>query len=430
MKKIIVTVLLAAATFNLVACGSAGKSKGEDATISIQVEKAWVPYYEQARDRVLEKNPDATINFIETGSFDHLDVIDATDSTNVDVADVFAIPADRLYKLSNNNVLAAIDGKTMADNVGGFEDYDAGLGGAFKKDDEYLAFPYNIETLVAYVNVENAKTLGIDTTKKIEFNDLGYESMLALVHDAWSGVAFTNSAGFELLAKDADGKLATDATKEYKDLTEDNKKLFESLFNYWKSHNENKTDLWDKVAADGYLDAKFTTGQANAIRIDGPWAAAALSERVGSEENLQVLPLNQITLNGNELSHWKGGWGLAVNSRIEEDESKMDLAASLIEEIVNPTYAQDLFKATGKILENVEPSAYEGIDTMNKKVIDATYESYETAVARPLFTEWDSVWTTWQNSLLSWSNTNPKNAEEAYNQVKSSFEAMMATFNK
>jgi arabinogalactan oligomer/maltooligosaccharide transport system substrate-binding protein len=428
MKKIIITVLLAAATLNLVACGSSSKNKEVDTTISVQVEKAWLPYYEKVRERVLEKNPGATINFVETASFDHLDIIDSTDSTNKDVADVFSIPADRLYKLANNNVLAAIDGKAMAEDVGGFKDYDAGLGGNFKKDGEYLAFPYNIETLVAYVNIDNAKKLGIDTTKKIEFTQLGYESMLALVHDAWYGVAFANSAGFELLAKDSDGKLITDTSKEFKDLTDSEKKLFEALFNYWKSHNENKTDLWDKTAAGGYLDSKFVTGQTNAIRIDGPWAAASLAERAGSEENLQVLPLNQITVNGNELSHWKGGWGLAINSRIEEDDAKMALATSLIEEIVNPTYAQDLFKATGKILENVEPSAYEGIDKMNKVVIDATYESYKTAVARPLFTEWDSVWTTWQNALLSWSNTNPKNAEEAYNQVKSGFDAMMTNF--
>ena len=37
--------------------------------------------------------------------------------------------------------------------------------------------------------------------------------MVVPVHDAWYGVGFTNSASFELLAKDGD-KLTTDATKD------------------------------------------------------------------------------------------------------------------------------------------------------------------------------------------------------------------------
>ena len=35
----------------------------------------------------------------------------------------------------------------MAKEVGGFTDFDNGLGGNFNVDGEYLAFPYNIETI-------------------------------------------------------------------------------------------------------------------------------------------------------------------------------------------------------------------------------------------------------------------------------------------
>ncbi|MGL4762290.1 MAG: sugar ABC transporter substrate-binding protein [Sarcina sp.] len=438
MKRFLAMALIAMTTVGFMACGGkdTGKDTDKDATgknsasITVQVEESWMSYYEEAKERVIAKYPDATIDFIQVGSFDHLDTIDNTDSTNVDVADVFALPLDRLYKLANNNVLSAIDSKAMAQNVGGFKDFDAGIGGNLKVDGAYLAFPYNIETLVGYVNKENAKKAGIDTSKNIEFTQLEYEDMLTLVHDAWFGVAFANSAEFELLAKDKDGKLISDAVKPWAELSEDEKGLFEGLYDYWKKHDTNKTDLWDKTAAGGYLDAQFKTGEGNAIRIDGPWAAPALTEAVGSEENLEVIALNKITVNGKPLNHWKGGWGLGVNSRVEEDAEKMELSVAMIEEIVNPKFAQDLFEITGKILGNVEPSAYEGIDPLNKKVIDATYESYEKAVSRPLFTEWDNVWATWQNALLSWSSTQPKNAQEAYEQVKASFEAMMKTVNK
>ena len=435
MKRLLEIALIAISAASLVACGSddkvaEGGGKDEAVTLKVQVEEGWLPYYEEAKERVLVDNPDAKIEFVTIGAFDHLDTITNTDSTNSDAADVFALPLDRFYELTNNNVLGAIDAKAMAENLGGFKDFDSGIGGSLKVEEDYLAFPYNIETLIGYVNVENAKKAGVDTTKPIEFDGLGYETLLATVHDAWFGVGFANSAGLEFLAKTEDGKFESDVTKEFKELTDDERALFEILFKYWKEHNTNKTDLWDQKASGGYLDTAFNTGGNGAIRIDGPWAAPNLVERVGSEENLEVIPLTNITVNGNPLNHWKGGWALGVNSRIEENEAAMELSQEFIEEIVNPEFAKDLFEHTGKILENVEPSAYEGIDALNKKVIDATYASYEKAIARPLFTEYGNVWGAWQNALLSWSSTNPTNAEEAYKQAQASFEAMMATINQ
>ena len=171
-----------------------------------------LPHYEKAAERVKEVYPDATIEFIVTGSFDHLDVLDATDVTNKDVADVFAIPADRIYGLAQNEALAAMDAKTMAENVGGFSNYDEGLGGNFNVEGDYLAFPMNIETLIIFANKSNAEAHGIDLSKTIEFTELEAEDMLIPVFDAWYGVAVTNSAEIELLGKDESGNLFSDLT--------------------------------------------------------------------------------------------------------------------------------------------------------------------------------------------------------------------------
>ncbi|MGL4773092.1 MAG: sugar ABC transporter substrate-binding protein [Clostridium sp.] len=428
-KKLLAICLAGIMALGLVGCGSDGdKKKDEKATISVQVEKAWKPYYEQVKARVLEKHPNATINFIEIGSFDHLDNLDETDPTNKDIADVFSIPVDRLYGLSSNNALAPIDAEKMAEEVGGFKDFKGGLGGNLKVGNEYLAFPYNIETLIAYVNKENAAKYGIDTSKPIEFNNLDPNSMLVKAHDAWFGVAFTNAAKFELLDKDGD-KLSTDGIKDWKDLNQDQQKLFESLYKYWKPHYDAKDNLWDKKAADGFMTDKFSEKGGAALRIDGPWATTDLSKKIGAD-NLEVIPLSNITVNGNALSHWKGGWGLAINARCEENEAQMTLAQDFIKELVNPKYAQDLFKSTGKILENVEAKAYDGIGGIDEKVIKATYASYEKSISRPLFEEYGKVWDTWQNALLSWSAQKPANAEEAYKQVQASFQAMMGSIKK
>lgn len=441
MKKLLVTLLVAATTLNLVACGSSNKggetseggtneTTGNDAKVelTVQVEEGWVPYYEQVKETVVGKYPNADIKFITTGSFDHLDVLDASDPTNPDVADVFALPADRLYGLANNNALASIDTETMAANVGGFKDFKGGLGGNFNVDGEYLAFPYNIETLIGYVNVANAEAAGIDFSKPIEITSVKADQILTTVHDCWFGVAFANSANLELLGHNDAGELYSDATKEWSELTEDQQKLFTALYDYWKLHDTNKTDLWDKEAAGGYIEEQFKTGGTDVVKIDGPWATTGVKDLVGDASNLEIIPLTNVTVNGKPLTHWKGGWGLGVNARVEEDADKMAVAQAFIEEIVNPANAQELFKYTGKILENVEPSAYEGIDELEKKVIDATYAGYEQAENRPLFTEWGSVWDSWQNALLSWSSTQPKDAEAAYNEVKASFEAMMSSF--
>ena len=441
MKRIISLMLVLVLVFSLAACAPketvdtpAGETPdvvtGIKETISVQVESEWLEYYNDVVKRVNELHPEATIELIETGAFDHLDVLDSTDVTNVDIADVFAIPADRIYGLAQNEALAAMDAKAMSATVGGFKDYDGGLGGNFKIGEDYLAFPMNIETLLNFANIENAKANSIDLTKSIEFTELKYEDMLVPVFDAWFGVAFTNSAGIELLGMDDSGKLFSDLTSDFADLEKDKQEVFTALFNYWKAHNDAGTSLFDADAAWGYMDTAFTTGGNNSIRLEGPWSTGSLSNLSNEGKDLEIMPIGNVTLNGKPLTHWQGGWGLAINARNEGNEDKMALAQAFIEEVVNTEHAIDFFAATGKILENVEPSVYEdsSLPETDKVVIASVIEGYKDAPARPLFTEWGSVWDTWKNSLLSWSSVKPATVEEAYKEVQASFTAMMKNY--
>ncbi len=108
----------------------------------------------------------------------------------------------------------------------------------------------------------------------------------------------------------------------------------------------------------------------------------------------------------------------------------MELAQQIIMEIVNPEYAVDIFQELGKVLANVPASVYaeSELTDLEKNIIIAMLESYETAELRPLFTEWAQVWPTWENAILSWSSVKPKSTEEAYAQIQASFIAMMASF--
>ena len=414
--------------------GESAKDVDKEANIkiSVQLEEDWRKHYEAAAERVKKKFPNAEIELRTIGGLEHIEIIDSTDANNEDVADLFSIPADRLAGLVGNEVLGAIDSQKLADEIGGWDNFDSGLGGEFKVDGEYFAFPYNIETLITYVNTQNAKEKGIDLDKDIEINEVKDEStVLFPAFDAWYGVAATNSSNIELLGKNEDGTFFSDMTKDWNELDESQQATIKGLYEYWKKHNEAGTQLFDPDAGWGYIDDTFKEGKGGVARIGGAWDAAPISEQAG-EGNLEVYPIDNITIAGKPLNHWQGGWGLAINARIEEDANKKAIANEMIKQIVNPEFAIDLYKSTGKILENVKNEDYQASDLADsdKAIIEATIKSYETAPARPLFKEWGDVWDTYKNAILSWNSVKPANEEEAYNQLKASFDSMMANFSK
>lgn len=436
-KNIMKFVASVLAVFMLAACGGAPaettKEEGTPADVgkvelTVQAEKEWVPHYEAAIARVKEVYPEAQITIKEVGAFDHLDTMDTTDAGNPDVADVFALPADRIFGLAQREALAGIDAKKMAEEIGGWADFDAGIGGQFVADGEYLAFPYNIETLITFANTANAKATGVDLEKPVEVNEIENEATALLpLFDYWYGVAATNSAMVEPLTKAEDGKLSSDLTADWSELAPEKQAMFTALYDYWKKNADAGTALFDADAGWGYIDNAFTTGGKGVVRLGGPWDTAAISKQAGDGKDLEIFPIDKITLGGKPLVHWKGGWGLGVNARIEGDEAKMAVAEKLIEEIVNPEFAADLFKTTGKILENVSAEDYAKMDLpeVDKKVIAAVIESYNIAPARPLFLEFGKVWDTWKNAVLSWNSVKPATPEDAYKEIQASFKAMM-----
>ncbi|MBP6137061.1 MAG: extracellular solute-binding protein [Clostridia bacterium] len=412
----------------------ASKDPGKDpgvglkaAEITVQVEEGWREYYEAAVKRIKDANPDVTINLQEVGSFTHLDTLSSTDAANPDVADLFALPADRLTGLANSDLLGAVDAKAIAAKLGGWDDFDAGLGGLFKVGDEYLAFPYNIETLVTFANVKNAETEGLDLSKPVELADVADPAHALLpVFDTWFGVALTNSADIALLKEDGDA-FVTDLTADWANLAPEKQAAINVLYEYWKLNREANTTLFDAEAGWGYIDEQFTTGGKGVFRIGGPWELAAMLEKTNNGDDLEIYPIGQITVAGKPMKHWQGGWGLAINPRIEEDPDKVALAEAVIAELVNPEYFVELFKATGKILENVPAETYaaSNLSEVEKKLVVAVIDSFKVSPGRPLFQQFGPVWDTWKNGVLSWNAVAPASVEAAYAEIKASFDAMM-----
>ena len=144
-------------------------------------------------------------------------------------------------------------------------------------------------------------------------------------------------------------------------------------------------------------------------------------------EDLDVMPLSNITINGDPLAHWRSGWALGLNARIEEDADKVALAESFLAELLNPANAVEFYNVTGKIMENANAETYadSDLDDMSKKVIATVYDGFETGTDRPLFSEWGQVWDTFENALLSWKSAAPASAEEAYQYIQDSFTSLM-----
>ncbi len=443
MKKITSLLLTLSLALSVAACGTKAPvvaetpaetkveapAAGLTGEITVQVEESWVSYYEAAITRFKAANPEAKVTLINSKAVDMLDVLDKTDPSNVDVADIFAIPADRVYGMAENESLAPIDAKALATKIGGYDNFDEGLGGNFNIDGDYLAFPMNIETLIAFANTKNAAAAGVDLTKPVELTTVKTNDIAIPAFNAWYGVAILNSSDIELLGKKADGTLYSDFTAEWKDFPADKQATFTALFNYWKGIQDAGSGMWDATTAWGAMDTDFTSGGKTSLRIEGPWDNTKMLGLAANGADLEVLPIGSITVAGKALKHWKGGWGLAVNARNDGDEAKMALSEAFIAELMNTEFATDFWKTLGKIMPNVKADVYlkSDLSDTDKAVIENVLASYEGATARPLFTEWGSVWDTWQNSVLSWSSVKPATAEAAYTEVKAAFDAMMLT---
>ncbi|CAM3074866.1 sugar ABC transporter substrate-binding protein [Streptobacillus ratti] len=429
LKKLVTSGILMFSL--LLSCGSKISEKtnnGLTGHIVVQAEKTWAPYYEEAIARVKEKNPEAKIDLKVIGSFDHIQAIEETNAENEDVADVFAVPLHKMESLYKKDVLAPFDAKALGVKLGGFGDFDKGLGGHLKFNDSYFGFPFNIETLLLGYNTKNVVINGVDLSN-LDFAEISPEVGMIPIINGWWGVAITNAFGVELLAKDGD-KFFSDLIKDWSELTPDMQKMFVGLHKYWKASNDKKLPLFDTTAVYGYMDDNFKTGKKGSVRIAGPWELSAWSGLVG--DDFDVAALNTAKFAGKELKHWQGGWALSINARNEEDANKLALSEAVIAEIMNPEYAADFYRYTSKVMPHVSKEDYAKVDLsdLDKKAINAVIDGYEVSVSRPLFKEWEQVWETWENAILSWEAKKPATPELAYKDIQASFRALLTNLGQ
>lgn len=407
-RKISLLLVLGLVLTSLVACKAPKKDEvsdkapnnevedeNEETSIRVQVEKGSKNHYEKAANRVKEQYPDTNIEFIETTSKDHLDLLGEKDSKDEEIADIFTISLDDLYSL----------------------------------EEKHQAYPMNIKTLVNFINVKNAEANDINTIKDIEFTELSNEDILIPIFDTWYGIAFMNAGKIELLTEMESGEFYSDMTRDFSELNVNQEEIFKAMYNYWYYSQEEESLLFSKEEYLAFMDDSFKTGGVTSIRPGDINARDYLSEIAGG--NIDILPIESLVVMGNSLSQWKDGDRLAINARIKDHKDKMEIAEAMVEEIVNPEYAIDLFKDTGKILQDISLETYtkSDLDDRDKDFIKAAYLSYEKAIDPPVSKEWQRVADTWEKAILSWNSLKPTTVEEAYKILQDEFKDMLNSIN-
>lgn len=405
--------------------GKKDNNKDEKITITVQVEKEWREYYEKAADRVKDRYPNANIEFIEKSTVEHIELLDNINPEDEKVADLFTLPLERLYDMEKKYVLGQLDAKSIAENLNISDHYDKGLGAQFKVDDRYMAFPMNIKTLLNFVNTKNAQANDIDTVKDIEFTELSNEDILIPLFDIWYGISFMNATNIELLTKVEPYEFYSDMTRYFSELSVDEEETFRAIFNYWYYSQKEDSKLFSKDEYMDFMDTSFKTGGNTSLRPGSIKSKKHLSKLAEGEIN--ILPIEKLVVMGNPLLQWKDGDGLAINTRIKDDNDKKEITKAMIEEIVNRDYALEFFKETGKILENMDLETYinSDLNERDKKLIKVSYKSYEDAEKRPASKEWEKVSATWEKAILSWNTLNPQTVEEAYEILQYEFKDMI-----
>ncbi len=386
--------------------------------VRVQIEEEWESYYKDAAKRVKKKQPDAKIIFIKKDRDEYIDSLEKGDLSDENTADLFTLPWNKINLLSEKNILAELNARSIAENLNINKNYD-----------EKLVFPMNINTILNFTNIDNSETNSINYLSGIEFTELSNQDILIALFKFDYGVSFMNGANINLLGKTETEEYSSDLTKDFSELSANQQEIFNAIYNYWYYSKKEKSLLFDEDKYLNYMDLSFEKGGGTSILVNKMTERKRLEDLVG-QENLDILPLESIVVMGNNIVQYKDGDALAINKRIEEDENKMTIAELMIEEIVNPQYAVEFFKGTGKILENTNLDEFldSDLEDRDKDFIGLVYRSYEDALEIPKNLQIEEISESWESGILSWNSLEPANVEEAYKILQDEFKSMIEKF--
>lgn len=379
-KKVALGSLSLASVAALAACGNGGSSsdssksedKGGDKLV-VAVDQGYTDYINSVKDK-FEEETGVKIEIKEEGMIDTLDKL-ATDGPTGAAPDVFLAPYDRVGGLGNEGQLAEV-------KLGNEADYDETAKNLVTLDGKIYGAPAVVETLVLYYNKDLIK----EAPKTFaELEELQKDPKYAFAGEEGKSTGFLAKwtdfyYAYGLVAGYGGYVFGEDGT-DPSDIGLANAGAVEGLEYAKKWYDTWPQGMQDTTKAGDFITEQFTTGKTAAM-IDGPWAAASLTESGVNWGAAQIPTL----VNGKNYEAFGGGKAWVVSNY----SSNMEAAQKLVDFLTTEENQTAFYESTQEIPANTK--AREVVAAKGNELTTAVIDQFANAQPMPNIPQMAEVW--------------------------------------
>ncbi|WP_049617465.1 extracellular solute-binding protein [Streptococcus sp. X13SY08] len=402
-KKVALGSLSLASVAALAACGNGGSSssdsnkseKGGDKLV-VSVDPGYIDYMKGIKDK-FEKDSGVKLEVKEEGMMDTLDKL-ATDGPTGAAPDVFLAPYDRVGGLGNEGQLAEL-------KLGNEADFDDTAKNLVTMDGKTYGAPAVVESLVLYYNQDLIK----EAPKTFaELEELQKDPKYAFAGEDGKAVGFLAKwtdfyYAYGLIAGYGGYVFGEDGT-DPSDIGLANAAAVEGLEYAKKWYGTWPQGMQDPTKAGDFITEQFVTGKAAAI-IDGPWAAAGLTDAGVNWGAAQIPTL----ANGKNYEAFGGGKAWVVSNY----SANMEAAQKLVDFLTTEENQTAFYEATQEIPANTK--AREAVAAKGNELTTAVINQFANAQPMPNIPQMAEVWEPAATLFfdVASGNKEPKAASEA-----------------
>lgn len=376
-KKFAFGAVTLTSAVTLAACGGGSDKKADSSEDSkklvVSVDTGYVDYIKSI-EADFEKENGVDIEVKEEAMTDTLDKL-STDGPTGAAPDVMIAPYDRVGGLGKEGQIAEV-------KLGNEADYDETAKKLVTLDGTVYGAPAVVESLILYYN----KDLLSEAPKT-------FDELMALQKDSKYAFAGENGKAVGFLANWTNfyyaygltagyggyvfGKDGTDAS----DIGLANSGAIEGL-NYAKSWYDTwPQGMQDTTKAGDFINEQFTTGKTAAI-IDGPWAAASLTDAKVNWGAAQIPTLP----NGGKYEAFGGGKAWVISNYSKNKE----VAQKFLDYVTNEANQSSFYDATQEIPANVKAREY--ATGKGNELTSAVIAQFADAQPMPNIPQMAEVW--------------------------------------
>lgn len=378
-----------------------------NASIIVQCEEEWKPYYNRIKERIESSYPDSSVEIVVEESMNYIAKVIDTSNGELAKADVYSVPLASMESLYGVGALAKMNASFVSSNIG--STVTGGLKESMIFNGDYYGYTMGIECDVAYINLDSAEYNDFDFSESVEITLMDENTALLPLYEKEISNRLLIGIGESLYQpiEQVEGEKRKEI--EYDELNSESQRFISAIHNYWTMYSG--TSLWSKGEVKGYTEDQFNGSNGSIIKIG---SSASDKSGLKSTDTIEAIPLERVKFDGNDFVNWQDGWAYVLNSKIEDDESKRLLAEMFVSELLNPANAAQFYLFTGKIMENATIDDFIAIQSFDASVISAVLTSFPNAKAYGSDKIDEQRLLDWEEALLTWEIEQPRNFDKAY----------------